>query len=212
MRRISMALLCLAFPAIAAADTGTQVATATDPAAAGAPVAPPAAPPTAVMAPAPAPPPAPEPGTHLRNGFSLSVGEEFGSGPSSGFTGQLYGVDWRIGAKLAGPYSIYADTHLSLGTGQIGGASGYTGNFAFALMAERELPARTFVAAGGGYGVLNNPSGPLAQIRGGWYPMEHDSSVVARHLNVALDARFYFAGDAIGTVTQLALTLGYDRF
>jgi hypothetical protein len=31
-------------------------------------------------------------------------------------------------------------------------------------------------------------------------------------LNLALDARFYFAGDAIGTVTQIALTLGYDRF
>jgi hypothetical protein len=211
MRRISIGLVCLVFPAIAAADTGTQVATATDPAAAGAPAAPLAAPPAAVIAPALPPSAAPEPSTHLRNGFSFSAGEEFGSGPSSGFTGQLYGVDWRIGAKLAGPYSVYADTHLSLGTGQIGGASGYTGNFAFAVMGERELPARTFVAAGGGYGVLNNPSGPLAQVRGGWYPMD-DGTAVSRRLNVALDARFYFAGDQIGTVTQLALTLGYDRF
>ena len=212
MRRISMGLVCLmSSSGLALADTGTQVATATDPTAAGAPAAPPAAPPTGVIAPAPAPLPAPEPGTHLRNGFSFSAGEEFGSGPSSGFTGQLYGVDWRIGAKLDGPYSVYADTHLSLGTGQIGGASGYTGNFAFAIVGERELPARTFVGAGGGYGILNNPSGPLAQLRAGWYPMEHDSSV-GRRLNVALDARFYFAGDQVGTVTQLALTLGYDRF
>lgn len=200
MRSLAIGLVCLV-PAIAAADTGTQVATATEP----------APPPTAVVAPASAPPPAPEPGTHLRNGFSLSAGEEFGSGPSSGFSGQLYGVDWRIGAKLAGPYSVYADTHLSLGTGQIGSTSGYTGNFAFAVMGERELPARTFVAAGGGYGVLNNPSGPLAQVRGGWYPMD-DGSAISRRLNVALDARFYFAGAQIGTVTQLALTLGYDRF
>jgi hypothetical protein len=205
MRRISMALLCLAFPAIAAADTGTQVATAPDPAAA------PAAPPTGVIAPAPAPPPAAEPGTHLRNGFSASIGEEFGSGPSSGLSGQLYGVDWRIGAKLAGPYSVYADTHLSLGTAKIGGASGATGNFAFAVLGERELPARTFVAAGGGYGVLNNPSGLLAQIRGGWYPMDNGTAV-SRRLNLALDARFYFAGDQVGTVTQIAVTLGYDRF
>jgi hypothetical protein len=201
MRRISIGLVCLAVPAIAGADTGTQVATAVEPA--------PSTP--AVIMPAPAPAPAPEPGTHLRNGFSFSAGEEFGSGPSSGLAGQLYGIDWRMGAKLAGPYSVYADTHLSFGTAHIGAASGVTGNFAIALMGERELPARTFVAAGGGYGVLNNPSGPLAQVRAGWYPMEHDDSV-GRRLNVALDARFYFAGDQIGTVSQIALTLGYDRF
>jgi hypothetical protein len=35
---------------------------------------------------------------------------------------------------------------------------------------------------------------------------------VHRRVNVALDARWYFAGEAVGTVTQLALTLGYDRF
>jgi hypothetical protein len=196
MRLVSLGLVCLV-PAIAAADT--QVATATEP-----------APPPANSAIAPAPPPPPAPGTHLRNGFSLSLGEEVGSGPSSGLSGQLYGVDWRIGAKLAGPYSVYADTHLSLGTAKIGAASGYTGNFALALMGERELPARTFVAAGGGYGVLNNPSGMLAQLRGGMNLGGSES--VMRRWNVALDARFYFAGDQIGTVSQISLTLGYDRF
>jgi hypothetical protein len=194
-----MVLACLVFsPALAAADT----VAALEPA---------APPPTSAVAPAPAPPPPPALGTHLRNGFSLSLGEEVGSGPSSGFTGQLYGVDWRIGAKLAGPYSVYADTHLSLGTGQLNGASGYTGNFAFAVLGERELPANTFVAAGGGYGVLNNPSGMLAQLRGGMN-LGGDDSQVMRRWNVALDARFYFAGDAIGTVSQISLTLGYDRF
>jgi hypothetical protein len=196
----SIVLACLALvPSVALADTTV---------AAVEPAAPPA---SSTVAPAPAPPPAAEPGTHLRNGFSLSLGEEVGSGPSSGLTGQLYGVDWRIGAKLAGPYSVYADTHLSLGTAKIGGTGGATGNFAFAVMGERELPARTFVAAGGGYGVLNNPSGMLAQVRGGWYPMD-DGTAVSRRLNLALDARFYFAGDAIGTVSQISVTLGYDRF
>ncbi len=195
MRLVSIGLVCLV-PAIAAADT---VATAAEP-----------APPPASSAIAPAPPPPPAPGTHLRNGFSLSLGEEVGSGPSSGLSGQLYGIDWRIGAKLAGPYSVYADTHLSLGTAKIGAASGYTGNFAFALMGERELPARTFVAAGGGYGVLNNPSGMLAQLRGGMNLGGADT--IMRRWNVALDARFYFAGDQIGTVSQISLTLGYDRF
>ena len=196
----SIVLACLAFaPAIASADPATTVAAA-DPAA-----------PPAGMAVAPAPAPElPPPGTHLRNGFSLSLGEEVGSGPSSGLSGQLYGVDWRIGAKLAGPYSVYADTHLSLGTAKIGAASGYTGNFAFAVLGERELPARTFVAAGGGYGVLNNPSGLLAQVRGGMNLGGSES--VMRRWNVALDARFYFAGEQIGTVSQISVTLGYDRF
>lgn len=197
MRLLSIGFVCL-LPAIAAADT--VVATASEP-----------PPPTSVTAPAPPPPAVAEPGTHLRNGFSASLGEELGSGPSSGLTGQLYGVDWRIGAKLAGPWSVYADTHLSLGTAKIGAASGYTGNFAVAMMGERELPARTFVAAGGGYGVLNNPSGLLAQVRGG-INLGGDDMQVARRWNVALDARFYFAGDQIGTVSQISLTLGYDRF
>ena len=200
--RSAILLACLAFPVVAAADTGTAVATATEP---------PPATPTTVVAPAAEPPPPPPQGTHLRNGFSASLGEELGSGPSSGLTGQLYGVDWRIGAKLAGPWSVYADTHLSLGTAKIGGTSGYTGNFAFAMMGERELPSRTFVAAGGGYGVLNNPSGLLAQVRGG-INLGGDDLTVSRRWNVALDARFYFAGDQIGTVSQISLTLGYDRF
>src|SRR5690349_7677835 len=98
----SFVLACLAFvPSVAFANPSTTVAVVD-------PAAPPA---SSAIAPAPPPPPTPEPGPHQRNGFSISLGEEVGSGPSSGFTGQLYGVDWRIGAKLAGPYSVYADTH-----------------------------------------------------------------------------------------------------
>lgn len=39
------------------------------------------------------------------------------------------------------------------------------------------------------------------------------SAGVSRRFNIALDARWYFA-DAmtIGTVTQVSLSLGYDRF
>jgi hypothetical protein len=148
----------------------------------------------------------------LRNGFSFSAGEEFGSGPSSGLSGSLFGGDWRIGAKISDDYAVYLHSHLSFGTAHIGAASGVTGNLAAAVLAERSLPARLFVAGGGGYGVLNNPSGPLAQLRLGWYPMEHAPNTVARRLNVAFDSRWYFAGAGVGTVTQLAFSVGYDRF
>ena len=196
--RSSMVLVCLALvPSVALADPVLGMAPDATP---------------SVVAPVPAPVVLPTSGPHLRNGFSFSAGEEFGSGPSSGLSGTLLGGDWRIGAQINELYGVYVDSHLSFGTAHIGAASGVTGNLAIALMGERSLPGRTFIAAGGGYGVLNNPSGPLAQARIGWYPMAHDDGAVGRRLNIALDARWYFAGDQIGTVTQVALTLGYDRF
>ncbi len=206
MRRFSMVLVCLLSSSIALADTATPTVATAEPA------APPAAPPTTVSMPAPAPTPAPEHGTRLRNGFSLSAGQEFGSGPSSGLSGQLFGADWRIGAQIGDNYAVYLQSHLSFGNAHIGAASGTTGNFAAALMAERTLPQRLFVAGGAGYGVLNNPSGPLAQLRLGWYPFEQVATGKVRRLNVATDARWYFAGDNVGTVTQISLTIGYDRF
>ena len=200
MRRFAMGFVCLV--------SATTLAAADDAAVPGA--APMAAPPGSAGA-APVTVTTTDSGATLRNGFSLSVGEEVGSGPSSGLSGQLYGFDWRIGARVTDQLAIYGDTHLSFGTAKIGAASGVTGNFASALVGEYTLPGRIFVGAGGGYGVLNNPSGPLAQVRVGWYPFEHDSTI-ARRLDLALDARFYFAGDQIGTVSQIAFTLGYDRF
>ena len=187
MRRY-MGLLCLFSSTMAFADTAPTVSTVQPP------------------------PPEPAQGMRLRNGFSLTAGQEWGSGPSDGLSGQLYGADWRIGLQIDELHAVYAQSHLSFGNAKIGSASGATGNFAFALMAERVLPARVFVAGGGGYGILNNPDGLLAQARVGWYPFEQSSVGKVRRLNVAADARWYFAGEQVGTVTQVALTIGYDRF
>lgn len=207
LRNSSVVLLGLASMSAVAHAQG-------DAAAASAPAVDPSmpAPVASTAAPAPAPAPAPSEGMSLRNGFSLSVGQETGSGPSEGLSGQLYGVDWRIGAKLSDALAVYLDSHLSFGTAAIGTASGVTGNFATAVIGEYTLPQRIFLGGGGGYGVLNNPSGPLLQARAGWYPFEKTSEGKARRLNVALDARFYFPGEAIGTVSHIALSLGYDRF
>ena len=41
-------------------------------------------------------------GARLRNGFSLSIGQEFGTSSfDKDYSGQLYGVDWRIGAQVS---------------------------------------------------------------------------------------------------------------
>ena len=202
MRRFTMVFVCLGSAAGVASADGDTAAPAATPAAAPAVASAAAAPPAVAAA----------QGATLRNGFSVSLGEEVGSGPSSGLSGELYGVDWRIGAKMSEQLAIYVDTHLSFGTASIGAFGGTTSNFAAALIGEYTLPMRVFVGAGGGYGVLNNPSGPLAQVRAGWYPMEHHGTEKERRLNIALDGRFYFPGDMIGTVSQISLTLGYDRF
>lgn len=221
MRCFSMVVVCLAsLSATAIADKANGLPD--DPEAgqpAGAYPPPPAAEPTSTTAVAPMPVVAPAPTvalrTGFRNGFSMSVGQEFGTTNTMiDVSGQLYGFDWRVGARVAPSWSIYLQSHLSLGTANIStGAKGYTGNIAEAIMGERDLPGRTFVAVGGGYGVLNNPSGPLFAARAGWYPMPQGNNV-SRRLNLALDARFYFVeqgGESL-TMNHIAVSLGYDRF
>ena len=181
-------------------------AAAPDPAA-GAPAATPT-----ISTPAPAPAAAVAADTSgLRNGFSLSAGQEFGGDRM--VSGTMFGVDWRIGYRISEPLSIYLHSHLSFGSAHEGsGASGTTGTFAAAVVGEYLLPMGVFVGGGGGYGVLNNPSGPLAEARIGYYPMGSGGTGKSRHLNVALDARFFFADQGYGRVNHIALSLGYDRF
>jgi hypothetical protein len=147
----------------------------------------------------------------LRNGFSLSAGQEFGG--DRDISGTMFGVDWRIGYRISEPISFYLHSHLSFGSAKEGnGASGLTGTFATALVGEYKLPMGLFVGGGGGYGVLNNPSGPLLEARVGYYPFKTRSVGKKRHLNIAIDYRTYFANQGYGRVDHVALSLGYDRF
>lgn len=154
-------------------------------------------------------------GMRLRNGFSLSAGQEFGTTTAmQSFSGQLFGVDWRIGMQINTALAVYLDTHLSFGTvgPAQGSGGGVTGNMASAVMAEYMLPIRLFFGAGAGYGILNNPNGPLLAARVGYYPFSARTDGKSRRLNVAVDTRFYMVGDPYGTVSQISLSLGYDRF
>jgi hypothetical protein len=215
MLRLSVVSLCLASSSLAFAQQANApapaadnvVATATD---AAAPA--PAADANAATAVAPTPEPAATPSTSgLRNGFSLSAGQEFGG--DRDISGTMFGLDWRIGWRINEPISVYLHSHLSFGSATEGQSdAGVTGTFASALMAEYLLPMRVFVAGGAGYGILNNPSGMLAAARAGYYPFKTESVGKARRLNVALDYRAYFASDGYGTVNQIQLSVGYDRF
>lgn len=220
MRSFSMVLLCLTSTSSIALAQGTLQtdpnATPAEPNAAPqvAAIEPSAAPSTdpSVAAPAPAPMPAPEPSTSgLRNGFSLSAGQEFGG--DRDISGTMFGLDWRIGWRINQPISVYLHSHLSFGSAKEGnGAAGVTATFASTLMGEYLLPMRLFVAGGAGYGVLNHPNGPAVAARVGYYPLKTNTIGKARRLNVALDYRAYFANQGYGTVNHIALSLGYDRF
>jgi hypothetical protein len=216
MLRLSVVSLCLASSTIAFAQQADApagqpagdnvVATATD---AAAPA--PAADANAATAVAPEPAPVATPSTSgLRNGFSLSAGQEFGGDRDVSAT--MFGIDWRIGWRINEPISVYLHSHMSFGSGSDNTGDGFTGTFASALMAEYLLPMRVFVAGGAGYGVLNNPNGPIVAARAGYYPFKTEAVGKKRRLNVSLDWRSYFANQGYGTVNQVQLTLGYDRF
>ncbi len=199
LRRASIVFVCLASPSLALATPDNLPATVDAP-----------APAESLSTPAPAPVEA-APTSGLRNGFSLSAGQEFGG--DRDVSGTMFGFDWRIGYRLSPALSFYADSHLSFGSAKEGnGNSGATGTFASAVIGEYELPNRVFFGGGAGFGVLNNPNGPLAQLRVGYYPMKGSTSGKARRLNIALDYRAFFANQGYGTVNHVALTVGYDRF
>jgi hypothetical protein len=163
----------------------------------------------------PPPPPPPPSGPTLRNGLSLSIGQEMGtSNLMNEFSGQLYGIDWRIGAQINKAIGVYLDTHMSLGAIQINNVDDYTGNIAAAVIGEYQLPMRLFFGAGAGFGVLNNPSGPLVQGRIGYYLFEKTSMGKSRRLNIAFDTRLYFVSEGPESLTMkhFALSIGYDRF
>jgi hypothetical protein len=109
---------------------------------------------------------------------------------------------------------VYVNSHLSLGSISTNAVTGYTGTFASAITGEYTLPMGVFVGAGAGYGVLNNPSGPLVGVRVGYYPFGTTSAGRSRHLNVAFDTRLYFvsAGNESITMKHIAVSIGYDRF
>jgi hypothetical protein len=134
MRSISVVLLVLAYSSVALAQADFGVEPDADAEAQVGETSPePAAAPSA---------------SGLRNGFSLSAGQEFGG--DRDISGTMFGVDWRIGWRINEPIALYLHSHLSFGSASEG--------------------------------------------------------------NVALDYRAYFADQGYGTVNQIQVSLGYDRF
>jgi hypothetical protein len=173
--------------------------------------------------PAPPPPPAPpgpaapavaatstaeqeEDGVRFRGGVSLGAGPMF-----IAYSGFLAGVDGRLGLQINDLIGVYVQPHLSFGTAKVGAVKGFTGVVAATGLAEVTLMDHFFVAAGGGYGVLNNPNGPVVHFRLGGYPLMGSGEGARRKgLMLGIDTRLFFVpGD---TGMQLMGALGYEAF
>lgn len=175
-------------------------ARAQDAAAAAAPAA---APPAAVVS---------QSGARFRGGISLATGME----KVSVVSGEMYGLDGRLGVQLNDLLGIYVQPHLSFGSlsGQAGGLgiTGTTGTFSIAAMGEATFIDRLFAGAGLGYGVLNNPSGPMFQARAGGYLLETrgEDGVRRKGLMAGVDLRTIFVNGATGVL--VLASIGYEKF
>lgn len=211
LRLTLLALLCSLWAGSALAQEGSttpaspfapEPAPATEPAPAQ-PYSPPV--PVAVPYAEPAPP---QDGPRFRFGVAGGGGGEFGQGISF----WLVGVDFRLGVQVNDMIGIYVQPHFSAGNGDDRGASGTTGTFAVAGMVDITLADLVFFGGGFGYGVLNNPSGPMLALRGGIYPALGRSPVGPRRKALSLSFEFRTHFIDLGPVVQVMGMVGYESF
>jgi hypothetical protein len=155
-------------------------------------------------------------GMGLRNGFSLNAGYYTGSIDPGGtdVSATVFGLDWRIGLKLSPSLALYLDSHISMGNQKVGEIDDFAATLATGAIVEYTLPQRIFFGLGGGFAVVDNPTGPMIQGRVGWYPLAKSFEHVTRRMNVGVDIRYYMlseGGQDLG-ITQISLAIGYDRF
>lgn len=193
-------------PAAAVAPAASTPAPDPTPVAATSPV--PEAPPPVAAPPTPPPPPARKDGVRFRGGISLGGGGEF----ISGFTAGLGAIDGRLGVQINKLVGVYLQPHVAFGAGSIGSISGATGSAAATVMVDFTFIDRIFVGAGGGFGIVNNPYGAVAQLRFGGYPVIKIAEDRPRRkgLMVGADTRFYFT--QVGPVLELIASVGYEAF
>ena len=160
--------------------------------------------------------PAASDGGRFRFGIDGTVGLESVSFDQGSISGTMFGLNLRLGWQINHMLAIYAQPHLSFGSlsTDVAGASfsGGTGTFIGTVMAEATFIDQLFAGAGFGYGVLNNPSGPVIQLRAGGYPLmgRGDNGIRRKGLMLGLDFRMVFIDQATGMLIMGAI--GYEAF
>jgi hypothetical protein len=148
----------------------------------------------------------------MRAGVSAVAGGMF----LDNYSGFMAGVDGRLGVQVNHYVGVYVVPHLTFGPVKVdvGPASASTviGLFAATAVADVTFIDHIFLGAGGGFGVVNNPSGPVAHFRAGGYPLmgRGDNGIRRKGLMLGVDTRLYFL-DGL-TVMELSGGIGYEAF
>jgi hypothetical protein len=153
-------------------------------------------------------------GPRFRGGVAFTAGVQ--GLPQHDYTATMFGVDARFGVQINNLIGIYAMPHLSFGSS--GSLFSSTGTFNAIVMADVTLFDALVAGAGLGYGVFNNPSGPMVAFRVGGYPLKSVSEDRPRRkgLMISLETRLTFIGDhngfPYGTGYQVMGAVGYEAF
>lgn len=140
--------------------------------------------------------------------FGISAGGGFLAGPVSGGYG---GGDLRLGVQVNDLVGVYAQPQL--GYYGVDGVSIGGGLVGASAIVDVTLIDRFFVGAGGGYAILNNPSGPELHFRFGGYPVMARSTkgLNRKGLSLAVDLRMFFV-DGYDMFVSPTLNIGYEAF
>jgi hypothetical protein len=146
----------------------------------------------------------------FRGGVSAGLGGLFSS-VISGFQG---GFDGRLGVQINDLLGFYVQPHLVFGPASAGSGAPSTviGVLSATGMVDLTLFDSLFVGAGGGFGVVNNPYGPVLQFRAGGYPVmgEGESGGRRKGLMLGVDVRIYIL-DGLNVVEATG-SIGYEAF
>lgn len=156
-------------------------------------------------------PAADEDGVRFRGGVSAVAGGMF----ISDYSGFLAGVDGRLGLQINDLIGVYAVPHLTFGPVSTGAGavqvSSVIGVFSATGVVDATFIDQVFVGGGAGFGVVNNPSGPVIHFRAGGYPLMGDGDGARRKgLMLGADLRLFVLSGA--TVMQVTGGIGYEAF
>lgn len=147
-------------------------------------------------------------GVRFRFGVAGGGGAMFWNGPELTYGG----VDLRFGAQINDLIAIYAQPQLGFYSGNFGGTTGVGGLLGTSVLADFTIIDRLFVGAGGGVGILNNPSGGELHFRLGGYPFMSGGKKNARRKGLMLgaDLRLHFVQG--NTFVAPTFNIGYESF
>lgn len=151
-------------------------------------------------------------GARFRWGIQAAGGGEF----VSDFAFGMGGIEGQIGVQFNELVGLYVQPYLALGSGSYRGSTTFTGTAGVSLLVDFTFLDQLFVGVGGGYGILNNPTGPEIHVRFGGYPVVGfgDNGYSRHGLILAVDARtfFLFSGPDVLPVVQVMGSIGYEAF